>query len=39
MDDNHPFCLRCATKHKKHDFYDIDDPVITYGTDKQLEIA
>jgi len=39
LDENVPFCSRCATKHKKHDFYDIDDTVITQGTDKQLEEA
>ena len=34
---NCPFCSKCVTKHKTHDFYDLDDPVITQGTDKQLE--
>jgi protein-L-isoaspartate(D-aspartate) O-methyltransferase len=31
-----PFCSRCVTRHKGHDFYDIDDPIITAGTDEKL---
>lgn len=34
--ENIPFCSKCATLHKNHDFYDIDDPVITQGTDVEI---
>ena len=36
LTDNIPFCSKCATMHKVHDFYDIDDHVITQGTDIEL---
>ena len=31
-----PFCSKCATMHKSHDFYNIDDPIITQGTDIEI---
>lgn len=38
MAENLPFCLKCVTLHKFHDFFNIDDEVITQGTDKDLAI-
>ena len=36
LTDNIPFCSKCATMHKSHDFYNIDDPIITQGTDTDI---
>ena len=37
LTDNVPFCSKCATSHKSHDFFDIDDPIITQGTDIEMK--
>jgi protein-L-isoaspartate(D-aspartate) O-methyltransferase len=36
MDDRQHLCIRCVPLHKQHDFYTVDDPTVTAGTDKVL---
>ncbi|OMJ77209.1 hypothetical protein SteCoe_23244 [Stentor coeruleus] len=35
--ENIPFCSKCVTTHKTHEFYDIDDQQITQGTDIKID--
>jgi protein-L-isoaspartate(D-aspartate) O-methyltransferase len=36
MDDRQHLCIRCVPLHKQHDFFTVDDPTVTAGTDKVL---